>query len=293
MRLARGVKTIGTLSRGWTKRFAVAYAAMIGGVCLALSAGVAHADPIDPTDPSLIDDPLHGYCYTPTPACVTNGTVTPVNTALLSKLRFGFLLDPNTNTGPYHIEVLIPDNVANATTFSYTLSGWTTAGRLALNLPPDITATSTLVSTTEWNTGVLADYLHTYTAVSNTIHGITNVNSQPNNGIGAYITAQGTPLYDPGATGFYVYDFDLGTQTVYKDQTGPILKLTANGGTPTSLPLGSVIAGFIYLAGTAHPWVATVNSSSLIEAPEPASLLLVTAGLLCLSFFGRTKRRRA
>jgi hypothetical protein len=281
------------VSGGWIKRFAAAHAAMAAGLCLMVSAGVARADTIDPTDPSLIEDPLHGFCYAPTPACIDNGTITPMGTALLSQLKFGFLISPHTGTADYHIDVLIPNNVANANTFSYTLSGWTTAALTggAPNIGP---ISSTIVSsTTAWTTGDLETYLNTYTAVSNTIHGITTTNSSPGNSIGAYITAKATLKYDPGATGFYVYDFDLGTQTVYDDGSGPILQLTATGSTPTSLALGSVIVGFIESGGSTKPWVTTINSGTLLEAPEPASLLLVAAGLLGLSCAGRMRRKRA
>jgi hypothetical protein len=77
-------------------------------------------------------------------------------------------------------------------------------------------------------------------------------------------------LLDSGATGYYVYQVDLGTYT-----TGNQL------GFSTSLPRASYILGFLNTGTVSNPnWEGTSNP--IFEAaavPEPTGSLLVAGGL--------------
>ena len=219
-------------------------------------------DFIDPTyDPTL--DPLHGFCYGSTPGCYDNGTVTPTNT---NAPQFGFTISPGPQTGShYFVDMLIPINeVPNPSSLSYGLTE--TQGGTANNLTQTVTAT--LVKPTGWTSGTLAGYL--------------GLSASPSNPISAwlpYTQAHG----DAGATGYYVYQADLGATTLKADSgwaSGPLLTLSG------PVPSASVIAGFLSPPGKD---VATANSAALFVAgtavgvPEPGALTMLGLALAALA----------
>jgi len=100
-------------------------------------------------------------------------------------------------------------------------------------------------------------------------------NGQPNNGFDNYSGLDG------GAGAFFVYTLSLGTQTVAKDQSGPLFSATG-------LPGGTFILDFLTVPGDDHVW-ATPNSAALQVVPEPGTIALLGAGLFSLIGFARRK----
>jgi hypothetical protein len=223
-----------------------------------------------------IDDPLHGFCFQ-AGACADNGTNTPIK----SFTQFGFDISPGPQTGDYLVDFLVPNNTLNAASLVLKVSG--TQG--GVNNTSAIPLTNaTLVSTTAWTSGTLAQYIPGMSGAS------------PNNGIGAYLPA--TQVLDPGATGFFVYQADLGTNKLVDTgscQTaatcGPLLTLTG------TLADGSYAVGFLN-STTTNKLVATANSGALfgnnsgktVLVPEPPVATLFVAGLLGLGLLRRRRR---
>jgi hypothetical protein len=189
-------------------------------------------------------DALHGQCNGS--PCVDNGTNTPLGTST----TFGFTISPGPQTGNLVIDFLVPNNYANP-------------GSITLDFANNLLAgTATLFSATAWTGGALDTYL--------------GIGASPNNPIGAYLPT--TQLLDPGATGFFVFQVSLGTQTILGNSGAG-----AAGGT-FNIPgnFGSDFGGYILaFSGTGSgPYIATANSGALVVTPEPASLIMLFAGLL-------------
>jgi hypothetical protein len=179
--------------------------------------------------------------------CNDNGAITPVPT---NNPSFGFWDAGGPATGTDIIVVLSLTNLGSS---------------VALN-PTNVAgspATSATLLGTQWTSGFLDTFL--------------GLGAQPNNPFNNYGGATGL---DPGATGFFVYELNLGTQTVQaqaNDLNGPLF--SAN-----NLPLGTFILDFVD-----PPGIGTANSAALQVVPEPGTLALLVAGLLGLAGLARRK----
>lgn len=194
-------------------------------------------------------DALHGFCYGSS-SCSDSGSNTPTST---NPPQFGFVSSPSGDSGAFYIDILVPNIGSPVASLGVT------------NTTTSTTSSATLFNSTPWTSGQLDAYL--------ALAGGAN----PANPIGAYLPA--TQALVPGATGFYVYQDALGTQTL--NGNGPLLTLQS------SLPLGSYIVGFLNIGTTGSPnFVGTANSGAIFETrtpttptPEPSSLALLGTGI--------------
>ncbi len=228
--------------------------------------------------------PLHGYCVGV--ACPDLGTNSPT---ALNPPVFAFSTSGQDETGDFRIGILVPNNDSPPPSFT-----------ILDHNNNAITFTATPLSTnTAWTSGELGAYM---TAV-----GSTNISGGNGHKADAYLPA--TQALDPGATGFWVYVADLGTQTLESQAdvfTGLELELSGQ------MPLGGYLLGFLgQQVCTVHhdvPHCATVysmnsNSGAILETnpdcptchveniPEPLTLSLFGAGLV--GGFALRRRRKA
>jgi hypothetical protein len=159
------------------------------------------------------------------------------------------------------LDFLVPNNEAKPASFAVT---GTSSG------------TATLFSATAWTSGQLDAYL--------------GISASPTNPIGAFLPS--TQALDPGATGFFVFQANLGTVTLQSPSNpnvSPLLNVSPN------LPLASYIVGFLDVGGNLN---ATANSGAIFErtgpstVPEPTSFILL-GSLLCVVGRGMYKQRLA
>ena len=204
----------------------------------------------------IIDDPLHGFCT----GCNDNGTVTPIPTNPPS--NFTFTASPGPQTGEMFLDILVPNVGTAPTSLTATVSG-----------SPNVTAGRV---DTVFNSGTLQGFL--------AANGFPSLSSaSPNNPIGAF----------PGSTtGFFVFQADLGTQTLGNPSNSPA---GPNLGIVQTLALGSSIVGFLntnVTGGSQNGVIATAPSGQLF-VPGP----VVGAGLpgllaACGSLLVLARRRR-
>jgi hypothetical protein len=230
-------------------------------------------------------DPLHGYCNPGN--CTDNGVISPDSSN--PPVNFGFTVSPGPQTGDYYLVILVPDNedtaALNASGFAVTGSG---AG------------TATELSTLDWTSGTLPDFL---SANDPAFLGGT-ANPSPANPIGAYLTmgvdGNFAGTHDAGATGFFVFGLNVGTQTL-NDPSNP--NSNPEDSILTGLPVGSVILGFLN-TGNGRV-IATANSGAIVEStqfsqpppppppptvPEPGSMVLLGTGLISVATRLRRKK---
>jgi hypothetical protein len=201
-----------------------------------------------------LDDPLHAFCYGTT-VCTDNGTVTPTTT---NPPKFGFSISPGPQTGDYIIDVLVPNNDPHPA--SYSITG--TQGGLFDNA--SISATAGKLSG-QWTSGNLSGFI--------------GISASPTNPLSNWLDY--TKAHDdPGATGYFVYQANLGLTTLQpnaNELAGPLLT------TGTALQPGSVVTAFLNVGTPWQPnWIATASSGGLYvhKVPEPGTLALFAVGLL-------------
>ena len=240
---------------------------------------ISHAD--------TIDDPLHG-CIVGT-SCYDNGTVTPTTSNPLP--TFTFTVSPGPNTGDFLIDVLVPNNEdPTPGAISFTISG-TSAGSTDTG---NVSGSSTLEGL--WTSGTLASFLGATASPSNPLSAFLPYTQGNNCG------ATQTATCDPGATGYDVYQVDLGNNKLQppSNPTYPDLSLTGS-----DLPNASLLVGFLgngTTYGSSTSWIATAPSGAIFEAgggspppsvPEPTSLILLGTGLLAMAVIISRKKQIA
>jgi hypothetical protein len=206
---------------------------------------------------------LHGFC-SGAGQCGDNGTNSP--TSSNPPVDFGFTTSPGPNTGDLFIDILTPDNQTAGP--SFTLTGTSSA-------------TATLFSATPWTSGQLDSYL--------------GISASPSNPIGAYLPS--TQAVDPGATGFFVYQANLGTLTLQGPSSPHVSPLEDIGS--GVLPKGSYVVGFFNEGTPDHPdYQATANSGAIFETgshtspvPEASPWAMMLLGFAGLGLAGYRKAR--
>jgi hypothetical protein len=178
-------------------------------------------------------DALHGYCAGVS-QCGDNGTNSP--TSNNPPVSFGFTVSPGPASGNWLVDILVPSNDFTSAPTGVTAS-----------LTGTKSGTVSLFSATPWTSGQLDAYL--------------GFKASPANPIGAYLPS--TQSFDTGATGFYVFQANLGMTTL-QGPSNPNISPLENLSSP--IPQGSYIVSFLNEGSAGSPnWVATANSGAIFE----------------------------
>lgn len=225
-------------------------------VAAALAAISAPALATAPVNPPT----LHGFCSLGS-ICIDNGTNTPTS---VNPPQFAFASSGQSATGNLLVDILVPNNLSIPG--SFTISG-------------ALTGTATLFSSTAWTSGFLDTYL--------------GLSASPANPIGAYLPA--TQTFQPTATGFYVFQANLGLATLLGTsgvgQPGQDTYLMQLGQTVAP---GTYIVGFLG-QGSPPTYGATANSGAILVTggvPEPATWAMMLVGFGATGFALRRTRRK-
>ena len=225
---------------------------------IALIAAPAFAKP---PAPHVNPPTLHGFCSLADP-CSDNHTNTPTDQ---NPPVFAFANSGGSTSGTLFIDILVPNNLAAPS--SFTISGGN----------PDTSGTATLFKATAWTSGQLDAYL--------------GISASPTNPIGAYLPT--TLTFQPTATGFWVYQFNLGTQTLLGNsdigkagQDDYLFTLGQN------LAAGGYAVGFLKQSGA---YGATANSGAILETsppvPEPKTWAMMLLGFGAAGVAMRRRRK--
>jgi hypothetical protein len=203
-------------------------------------------------------DSLHGFCSTASDCSATTINGNPV-IQFNGSGQFGFYDAGGPATGTDIVVFLSPTNLGSSITVNETNTG-------------SSTGTASLVAG-EWTSGKLDTFL--------------GLSSNPENPFDNYGGPSGI---DSSATGFFVYELNLGTETLQdqaKDSSNPLF--TISGG----LGAGDFVLDFLCNSDC----IGTPNSEALDSAgpntppsvPEPSSLSMLGLGVLGLLGFARKR----
>jgi hypothetical protein len=211
-------------------------------------------------------DPLHIECL----GCIDNGTNTPLPGPTST---FGFSSSPKGATGVMWLNILVPNTINLGTFVAPTVTGFGSG-------------TTSLFSTTSWTGGLLNAYLG----------GLFNNNPSPDNNITAYLPS--TQALDPGATGFFDFQLDVGTVgTPGLPGPGVVGDTFRLGG---KLPLGSYVTAMMLsvdkhgnpdVINTANSGAGFINTQTS-PVPLPAAFPFLATGLGGLWFVTRRRKEQ-
>jgi hypothetical protein len=226
------------------------------------------------------NDPLHGFCTTVSCGDINSGgnTVTGNTTTGFDGTHFRFTISPGPQTGGFFLVIAEPNNVSAVV--------------------PSVTGTINTVSIGTvtgtargaWTTGDLDKQAN----IAALFPG-----ASPTNPIDNFLSF--TKANQPSATGYNLFSLSFGSLQVQDDSAAGKAAMDL---LDTNLPMGSMIFG-VFDSGQDgkgnEVWIATASSGVLWDntnddpppprdsIPEPASLVLLSTGLIGLGFI-RSRR---